>query len=141
MSTSTPSDRPAQSERVVRASINSTSRGMHAERGHLVTVVLPELRARAEQLGLEFFNVELGRGVPARDLNGETANSWEYCRPLIDRVEPLFVCILGSAMSGCWSHSRSAMKPTAKCTPRSRSPRWRPSTLCSAVRVMDGTAP
>jgi len=26
---------------------------------------------------------------------GETANSWEYCRQWIDRVEPFFVCILG----------------------------------------------
>jgi hypothetical protein len=28
-------------------------------------------------------------------LYGEIANSWEYCRQWIDRVEPLFVCILG----------------------------------------------
>jgi len=33
--------------------------------------------------------------VPVRDLSGETANSWEYCRQLINPVEPLFVCILG----------------------------------------------
>ena len=26
---------------------------------------------------------------------GETANSWEYCRQWIARVEPFFVCILG----------------------------------------------
>jgi hypothetical protein len=24
-----------------------------------------------------------------------TANSWEYCRHWIDRVEPFFVCMLG----------------------------------------------
>src|SRR5512135_1620812 len=68
---------------------------MHAERDHLVTVVFPELRERAERLGLEFFDVDLRWGVPAKDLNGETANSWEYCRQWIDRVEPLFACILG----------------------------------------------
>jgi nephrocystin-3 len=68
---------------------------MHAERDHLVTVVFPELRERVEQLGLEFFDVDLRWGVPAKDLNGETANSWEYCRQWIDRVEPFFVCILG----------------------------------------------
>lgn len=68
---------------------------MHTERDHLVTVVFPELRERVEQLGLEFFDVDLRWGVPAKDLNGETANSWEYCRQWIDRVEPFFVCILG----------------------------------------------
>lgn len=58
----------------------STFRDMHAERDHLVTVVFPELRERVEQLGLEFFDVDLRWGVPAMDANGETANSWEYCR-------------------------------------------------------------
>jgi hypothetical protein len=53
------------------------------------------LRERVEQLGLEFFDVDLRWGVPAKNLNGETANSWEYCRQWIDRVEPFFVCILG----------------------------------------------
>lgn len=68
---------------------------MHAERDHLVTVAFPELRERVEQLGLEFFDVDLRWGVPTKDANGETANSWEYCRQWIDRVEPFFVCILG----------------------------------------------
>ena len=40
-------------------------------------------------------------GVPAKDLNGETANSWEYCRQWIDRVEPFFVCILGQRYGWC----------------------------------------
>src|SRR5271157_2434523 len=79
----------------VRVFISSTFRDMHAERDHLVTVVFPELRERIEQLGLEFFDVDLRWGVPAKDANGETANSWEYCRQWIDRVEPFFVCILG----------------------------------------------
>jgi hypothetical protein len=48
-----------------------------------------------EQLGLEFFDVDLRWGVPDKDVNGETANSWEYCRQWIDRVEALFICILG----------------------------------------------
>jgi hypothetical protein len=39
--------------------------------------------------------LDLRWGVLAKDANGETANSWEYCRQWIDRVEPLFVCILG----------------------------------------------
>ena len=39
--------------------------------------------------------MDLRWGVPAKDAIGETANSWEYCRQWIDRVEPFFVCILG----------------------------------------------
>lgn len=81
--------------KTVRVFISSTFRDLHAERDHLVTVVLPELRERVEQFGLEFFDVGLGRGVPARERNGESANFWECCRQLIDRVEPLFVCMLG----------------------------------------------
>jgi len=82
-------------EKQVRVFISSTFRDMHAERDHLVTVVFPELRERVERLGLEFFDVDLRWGVPAKDANGETANSWEYCRQWIERVEPFFVCILG----------------------------------------------
>lgn len=67
---------------------------MHAERDHLVAVVFPELRERIEQLGLEFFDVDLRSGVPAKDLNGETANSWEYCRQWMDRIQQFFVCVL-----------------------------------------------
>jgi hypothetical protein len=91
--------------KTVRVFISSTFRDMHAERDHPVTVVFPELRPpsprlrrageRVEPLGLEFFDVDLRWGVPANDLDGETANSWEYCRQWIDRVEPFFVCILG----------------------------------------------
>ena len=46
-------------DRQVRVFIFSTFRDMHAERDHLVTVVFPELRERVEQLGLEFFDVDL----------------------------------------------------------------------------------
>lgn len=80
---------------VVRVFISSTFRDMHAERDHLVTVVFPELRERCESLGLEFFDVDLRWGVPEKGADGEKANSWEYCRQWIERVEPLFVCILG----------------------------------------------
>ena len=81
--------------RIVRVFISSTFRDMHAERDHLVTVVFPELRERCESLGLEFFDVDLRWGVPEKGADGEKANSWEYCRQWIERVEPLFVCILG----------------------------------------------
>jgi Domain of unknown function (DUF4062) len=79
----------------LRVFISSTFRDMHAERDHLVTVVFPELRERIERLGLDFFDVDLRWGVPVKDANGETANSWEFCRKWIDLVEPFFVCILG----------------------------------------------
>jgi WD40 repeat protein len=82
-------------DKQVRVFISSTFRDMHGERDHLVTVVFPELREQVERLGLEFFDVDLRWGVPAKDANGETANSWEYCRQWIDRVEPFFVCTLG----------------------------------------------
>lgn len=85
----------ASDDKTVRVFISSTFRDMHAERDHLVTVVIPELRERVERLGLEFFDVDLRWGVPAKDANGETANSWEYCRQWINRFEPFFVCILG----------------------------------------------
>ncbi|HPA17496.1 MAG TPA: DUF4062 domain-containing protein, partial [Verrucomicrobiae bacterium] len=79
----------------VRVFISSTFRDMHAERDHLVTVVFPELRERVERLGLEFFDVDLRWGVPKTGIDGEKANSWEYCKRWIDRVEPFFVCVLG----------------------------------------------
>jgi nephrocystin-3 len=83
-----------KTDRHIRVFISSTFRDMRAERDHLVTVVFPELRERVEQSGLEFFDVDLRWGVPAKDLNGETANSWEYCQQRIDRVEPFFLGIL-----------------------------------------------
>jgi len=51
----------------IRVFISSTFRDMHAERDHLVTVVFPELRERVERLGLEFFDVDLRWGIPAKD--------------------------------------------------------------------------
>ncbi len=39
-------------------------------------------------------------GVPDKNANGKTANSWEYYRQWIDRVEPFFVCIPGQ----CYGH-------------------------------------
>jgi hypothetical protein len=75
--------------------MSSTFRDMQAERDHLVTVVFPELHERIEELGLEFFDVDLRWGVPAEDASGKTAQSWKCWRQWIDRTEPFFVCILG----------------------------------------------
>lgn len=85
--------------RPIRVFVSSTFRDMHAERDHLVTVVFPELRERCERLGLEFFDVDLRWGVPEKKPDGEQANSWEYFRQWNERVEPLFVCILGHPRS------------------------------------------
>jgi hypothetical protein len=46
-------------DRQIRVFISSTFPAMHAERDHLETVVFPELKERFEQLGLEFFDVDL----------------------------------------------------------------------------------
>jgi len=108
-------------EKQVRVFISSTFRDMHAERDHLVTVVFPELRERVEQLGLEFFDVDLRWGVPAKDLNGETANSWEYCRQWIDRVEPFFVCILGQRYG--WVPEPQHFRDTTDRQQQEREPR------------------
>lgn len=85
----------ASPDRKVRVFISSTFKDMHAERDHLVTVVFPELRERCERLGLEFFDVDLRWGVPVKGVDGETANSWEYCKKWIDEAKPFFVCLLG----------------------------------------------
>lgn len=82
-------------QNIVRVFISSTFRDMHAERDHLVTVVFPELRERCRRLGLELFDVDLRWGVPDKGPDGERANSWEYCRQWIDRVQPFFICLLG----------------------------------------------
>ena len=62
-------------QRSIRVFISSTFRDMQAERDHLVTVVFPELRERVEQLGLEFLDMDLRWGVPAKDTNGETIHN------------------------------------------------------------------
>ncbi|MEX2213636.1 MAG: DUF4062 domain-containing protein [Phycisphaeraceae bacterium] len=82
-------------DRHVRVFISSTFRDMHAERDHLVTVVFPELRDRLARLGLSLYDVDLRWGVPSKTVDGETANSWAYCRKWIEKVQPFFVGILG----------------------------------------------
>jgi hypothetical protein len=79
----------------VRLFVSSTFRDMHAERDHLVTTVFPELRERLSRLGLDFYDVDLRWGVPETGVDGERANSWEYCKRWITRVEPFFICLLG----------------------------------------------
>ena len=49
---------------VVRVFISSTFRDMHAERDHLITVIFPELRERLQEIGLDFYDIDLRWGVP-----------------------------------------------------------------------------
>ena len=105
----------------VRVFISSTFRDMHAERDHLVTAVFPELRERCERLGLEFFDVDLRWGVPEKTVDGETANSWEYCRQWIDRVEPFFICILGQRYG--WVPPPEKLKNAAEAGRQTDDPR------------------
>lgn len=81
--------------RSVGVFVSSTFRDMQAERDYLVTVVFPELKERLDLLGLELNDIDLRWGVPDRDADGELANSWEYCKKAIDRIEPFFVGVLG----------------------------------------------
>lgn len=81
--------------KTVRVFISSTFRDMQAERDHLVRFVFPKLRQEPLQRRIHLVDVDLRWGVPAKNLNGEIADSWEYCRQWIDRVEPFFVCIVG----------------------------------------------
>ena len=60
-------------DRKVGVFVSSTFRDKHAARDHLVTVVFPELRECVEQLGLEFFDVDLRWGVPERPDRALTA--------------------------------------------------------------------
>lgn len=92
----------ASADQTVRVFISSTFRDMNAERDHLVTVVFPELCKRVERLGIEFFDVDLRWGVPAKDANGETANSCEYCRNGLTVSSRSLLASSGSATAGCW---------------------------------------
>jgi hypothetical protein len=76
-------------EKQVRVFISSTFRDMHAERDHLVTVVFPELRERIDQLGLEFFDVDLRWGVTSEQ------DALSVCREVVDECRPRFLGMLG----------------------------------------------
>lgn len=83
------------SEKQVRVFVSSTCRDLHTQPENLVAVAFPHLRELVEQLGLEFFDVDLCRGVPEKNADGETANSREYCRQWKDCVALFLVCIPG----------------------------------------------
>ena len=71
-----------------------------------------------------------------RTLDGETANSWEYCRQWIDRVEPFFVCILGQRYG--WVPEPRALQGRAQtASGRNRTAfhhrSWKSATPCSTT--------
>lgn len=57
------------------------------------------------ELGLTFFDLDLRWGVPAKDANGETANTSKYCRQWIDRVEPVFDFVLEASPTSACGHT------------------------------------
>jgi hypothetical protein len=127
---------PSSHVRQIRVFISSTFRDMHAERDHLVTVVFLELRQRIKQLGLEFFDVDLRWGVPEKDANGETANSWEYCRQWIDRVDPFFICLLGQRYG--WAPEPRHFRDTADRQRQEQEPRSITDLLTTSIGVQEG---
>ena len=98
----------ASAKESVRVFISSNFRDMHAERDHLVTVVFPELRERVEQLGLEFFDVDLRWGVPAKDLSGDRQLMARF--PGMDRPDRSFQRL----------HPRSTLRLDARTEPLPR---------------------
>ena len=68
---------------------------MHAEPEPSRHRRLPGVARAHQKVGLEFFDVDLRWGVLAKERQRQTANFWEYCLRWIDRMEPLFVYILG----------------------------------------------
>lgn len=123
-------------EQQVRFFSSSTFRDMHAERDHLVTVVFPELREQVERLGLECFDVDLRWAVTAKDLNGETADCWEYCRQWINRVESFFVCILGQRYG--WVPELRRFHAAADRQQKEQEPRSSTDCLVPRVRTQEG---
>jgi len=61
--------------KTVRVFISSTFRDMQSERDWLVRFVFPKLRQELRQQRIHLVDVDLRWGVPAKDANGETANS------------------------------------------------------------------
>jgi hypothetical protein len=55
------------------------------------------MRSGIEKLGLEFIDVDLRWGVPSKDSNGETTNSWECCRPGLPCPSRRIPLIIGHA--------------------------------------------
>ena len=73
--------------------ISSTFRDMHAERDHLVKVVVPKLRQWCELHRLYLVDIDLRWGVTEAEVNDGKAI--DICLREIDGSRPFFVCMLG----------------------------------------------
>jgi hypothetical protein len=77
-------------ELTFRVFVSSTFSDLKAEREALQMDVFPRLREYCQKHGCRFQAIDLPWGVPANDLDNETATSWEYVPQWIDDVELLF---------------------------------------------------
>ncbi len=82
-------------ELTFRVFVSSMFSDLKAERDVMQRDVFPCPSEYCQEHGARFQAIDLRWGVPEKGADGELANSWEYCRQWIDRVEPFFVCILG----------------------------------------------
>ena len=82
-------------------------------------------------MGLEFFDVDLRWGVPAkRVVDGETRQLLGVCRQWIDRVEPFFICMLGQRYGWVPAAARSRTTTIDWRMRGSLSRRWKSGTPC-----------
>ena len=123
-------------DRSVRVFISSTFRDMHAERDHLVTVVFPELRERVEQLGLEFFDVDLRWGRTGQESQRRDRQLLGIL-PAVDRPRRAVLRLHPRPALRLASLARSAQglrRPPAPQANRVPSPRWKSATPCWTPR-------
>jgi len=132
------SEQPSPNRRI-RVFISSTFRDMVEERNDLMTHTWPELRRLCQERHVELVEVDLRLGVA--EAQSSRRETLKLCLDEIRACRPFFLCLRASAMAGWWSHSRSAIKAAARCTPRSRSTRGRSGTRCATNRLMDLTEP
>jgi hypothetical protein len=84
--------------KTVRVLVSSTFRDMHAERGHLVRVVFPELRAALQPHRIELIDIDLRWGVTW--VQAEDDRVVDISLQWIDKCRTFFLGILGQRY-GC----------------------------------------
>lgn len=53
--------------------------------------------------------------MPDKNVDGEKANSWEYCRKWVDEAKPFFLCLLGQvSYASVWETLASARDAGAR---------------------------
>eukprot|EP01129_Flabellula_baltica_P005804 TRINITY_DN2127_c0_g1_i1.p1 TRINITY_DN2127_c0_g1~~TRINITY_DN2127_c0_g1_i1.p1 ORF type:complete len:2266 (+),score=515.97 TRINITY_DN2127_c0_g1_i1:47-6844(+) len=79
--------------REARLFISSTFLDMHGERDYLTRIVIPELKFRAKQRGVDLVEVDLRWGLTEED--SQHGSTLELCLDEVDRCRPFFIGILG----------------------------------------------